>query len=199
MANEFTMRTVGNWSRQMEVPLSDALRVSKDLYRRSAPQACKHAVILMAQSAKVETPQSKPNRPVLREGRKRYVVVYPKDEEAPTRVYVSQTQDPNSDLFGQWDKVRRIGNRGLAKRSWMWQLKGGSKPLRGATYATPFKVGEDRVGFVKRNKLDYILKIMPAGWLERATTKATNKIMAQAGRKLGKQFQRALAKVKRAA
>ena len=199
MANEFTMRTVGNWSQKMAVPLSDALKVSKDLFRRSGPDACKHAVILMAQSAKVATPQSKPNRPVLREGRKRYVVVYPKDEEAPTRVYVSQTQDPNSDLFGQWDKVRRIGNRGLSKRSWMWQLKGGSKPLRGATYATPFKVGEDRVGFVKRNKLDYILKIMPAGWLERATTKATNKIMAQAGRKLGKQFQRALAKVKRAA
>ena len=75
MANEFTMRTVGNWSQKMAVPLSDALKVSKDLFRRSGPDACKHAVILMAQSAKVATPQSKPNRPVLREGRKRYVEV----------------------------------------------------------------------------------------------------------------------------
>jgi len=40
---------------------------------------------------------------------------------------------------------------------------------------------------------------MPAGWLAAVTQKATNKIMAQAGRKLGKQFQRALTKVKRAA
>jgi len=183
----------------MEVPLSDALRVSKDLYRRSAPQACKHAVILMAQSAKVETPQSKPNRPVLREGRKRYVEVYHKGGKAPTRVYVSQTQDPISDLFGQWDKVRKIGGRGMAKRSWMWQLKRESKPLRGATYARSFKVGEDRVGFVKRNKLDYILKIMAPGWLERATTKASNKIMAQAAKKLGAQFQRALFRVRKAA
>jgi len=204
MANEFTMRTVGNWSQKMAVPLSDALKVSKDLFRRSGPDACKHAVILMAQSARAMTPQAKKNRKVMSDSRGKYVQ-YDRPGKNPAKVYKwmfnrgESVSSRHGDFKGTWEGAKRIQNRGLAKRSWMWQLEARRKPISGASLVAFTKEGTEQVGYVKHNKLDYILKIMPAGWLAAVTQKATNKIMAQAGRKLGKQFQRALTKVKRAA
>jgi hypothetical protein len=148
------------------------------------------------------TPKAKKNRKVLNAGRGlKYVETYNK-HGAVKRLFQFRFTDKVSGagrLDGTWEDAKRIGGSGLAKRAWMWQLASGSKWIPSATSASAFKVGNDRVGFVKRNKLAYIMKIMPPGWREIAANNATKKVMAQAAKKLGAQFQRALFRVRKAA
>ena len=194
MATATTIKAVGNWNQKMAVTLDRALAVSRDLFRRSGPQACRHAVILMAQSASKMAPKAKKNRKVEYEGKNRYVTTYSKDQGGshygPKRVYQRQfALGSDRPLEGTWEKAKLIANCGMAKRSWMWGLKQGKGyGPKGSSGVGTFKVGLDRVGFYKRNKLSYILKIMPSGWLRQVTEMATNRIMAQAARKLEKQF-----------
>ena len=66
MAGMVSLRTVGKWDKQIGVPLDSALAVSMDIMGRSGQEACKHAIILMAQSARAITPQSPKLRKVVK-------------------------------------------------------------------------------------------------------------------------------------
>jgi hypothetical protein len=61
-----TLKTVGDWNAQIDIPLNNALAASIDLTGRSGRDACQHAMILMAKSAAVLTKQSKALRPIVR-------------------------------------------------------------------------------------------------------------------------------------
>lgn len=86
------------------------------------------------------------------------------------------------------DKRLKIKNRGLARRSWMWGIKGLSKgPLAGVTDIQSIFAGDD-CGLVLIDRLNYILKTVPAGFSETATRKATDSIMAQVARRVEQRF-----------
>lgn len=184
---------VGDWKAQMRAPLENALAVSQDVFGRTGMQACRHAVILMAQSARHLAKQSAANRQVMRNQKGPYVDVYAqRSENRVWSVHKWQTSDNGGDMRVTWAQVKRIKNRGLAKRSWMWGLSqiggsNGSKPLQGA-YAVAQSATRDMAMVVKTNKLAYIEKAMPAGWLATVTASAGNKIMAQARDKMQREW-----------
>jgi hypothetical protein len=78
----------------------------------------------------------------------------------------------------------------------MWGFGKGGKPIAGVIELYSL-VGKDKgpyasdnmvVGYVLRNRLDYIMRSLPSGWEETVQTRATNKIMAQAARKLERDY-----------
>jgi hypothetical protein len=208
MVSEFTIQTVGTWNKQMSIPLRSVIDIVKDLYRKSAPEACKRTVIYMAKSASAITPKAPALRPVHTDqthllGRGgEYVKVYKKTSSTtarPVKMFRYEFSKKNRTLEGTFAQARKIANHGMASnRSWMWQLRGGKSAPRGASQAYAFKAGKDNVGFVKRNKLGYIMKIMPAGWLDMVTRAATNKIMKVAAIDMEKKYRRLLARVGKA-
>jgi hypothetical protein len=195
MATEATLKIVGDWKIIGTAPLKDALAVSVAMFGRTTPEACKHAVTLMAQSAAAMTPKGKARRPVLRDVMGPYVETWKQGDTSPKRLYKFKFMPGNmakrQELTGDWEAAKRIANTGVGKRSWMWQLGGGAA-IPGASYVSAFKAGDKAVGYVKRNKMSYILKILPGGWQEVCAQKATNKILAQAAKKIGAAFHRAI-------
>jgi hypothetical protein len=201
-----SFQMVGDWRKQMRTTLDQAIAVSVDVFKRTAPEACKHGVILMAQSLasgnKPITPISKKTRPVLHDSRGlSYVEFWRQGKNTPNRVYKftsSYFKDGKSHggEYPNWEKVQIIRNAGLARRSWMWGLAalGGKEEGRAISGLSEVFFTETKrmVMAVKRNKLGYIGKIMPAGWIEEVSQRATNKIMGQAARKMQQQFSAAL-------
>lgn len=197
MPENATIKALNDWKQEATAPLKVALEVSKDVFGREAPDACKHAVILMAQSAAKLAPKSRTQRQVVSAAWGKYVDTYQQGKREPTRLWKHQFDDPKRyNLTGTWEQAKKIGNRGLGSRSWMWQLGGNRAPIPGASYVSAFKAGE-KVGYVKRNKLSYIDKIMPTGWLAEVERLATNKIMGQAFAKLQKAQARAMERASR--
>ena len=195
---------VGDWQKQMEGPLNGALQASVEISGRTMAEACKHAIILMAQSARALTPQAKKNRRVLREGAKgrHYLEKYQKGHWM-TKWYLPNPKTQPEEYAEMLANFRPIASRGLAKRSWMWGLRGldsskaGTRPMAGiANTRTVF--GPDMAGYILTNRLSYLLKIMPAGWKQTVATKAGNKIMKQAKMKLERKWQAAMRQKQRA-
>lgn len=143
--------TVGNWGTQVESPLTAALQTSMSVMGRTADEACKHAIILMAQSARARTPISKPKRRILKTQRGltelqrvRYDVAGIGGREGIHQLRTPPPQDaieifrnnkvprlrllmlPTGEAERQAlvEKWQPITNRGLAKASWMWALPG---------------------------------------------------------------------------
>ena len=211
MAGAVSIKMVGDWRKEVGVPLRDALAVSMDICGRTGEQACKHAIILMAESARALARQAPKNRkvqqnPSVRGKGGQYVDVWNQGRQRPTRLYrlqFSKKAWESARVIGTWESARVIGNRGLAKRSWMWGLEklgartGGQRaPIRGASRVwTLSKTGVS--GYIKENRLDYIQKAMPAGWESLVALAATNKIMAQARNKLDARWRRELGKPRR--
>ena len=202
MAGAVSIKMVGDWRKEVGVPLRDALAVSMDICGRTGEQACKHAIILMAESARARARQAPKNRkaqqdPSVRGKGGQYVDVWNQGRPRPTRRYRFQFSEES------WESARVIYNRGLAQRSWMWGLAklgartGGQRaPIRGASRVwTLRKTGVS--GYIKENRLDYIQKAMPAGWESLVALAATNKIMAQARNKLDARWRRELGKPRR--
>jgi len=196
-----SLQILGDWQKEVGVPLADALAVSMEISGRSGEQACKHALILMAQSARAIAKRAKKNRPIMRNNAgSQYVETYKQGSRKPHRVYRFQyeTQDPKWRLDGTWKNAREISqkNRGLAKRSWMWGLaklkrvKTG-KAIPGASKVFALK-GTEWKGYVKENRLDYIKHAMPAGWESEVEQRVGNKIMAQARNKLERKWRKAM-------
>lgn len=188
--NPMSFKILGDWKKEIGVPLRDALAVSMDIIGRTGAEACKHAIILMAQSARALTPQSKSKRKVERDAANHgaeYVNVWHKGSES--RFYKWNFLR-GGDAKGTWEQAQQIANRGLAKRSWMWGLRGlnaaaamNSKPMKDiATLQTI--LGEKSCGYVLTDRLSYLMKILPPGWSESVARTAGNKIMAQARNKL---------------
>lgn len=184
------IKMVGDWRTGIENPLRFALAASVEICGRNMAEACKHAIILMAQSAAKETPQAKVNRQVLTDDKKRkYVEVYKQGNSTPKRFYQFR-----ANVLGKylWENARKIGNRGLAKRSWMWGLKGlnvqsGSRPLYGVTTLKTIAT-EKYAGYILTDRLKYLPKILRPGWEQRVRMAAENRIMKQAQMKLEREW-----------
>jgi len=209
MAGAVSLKTLGAWDKAVGVSLRDALNVSMDVMGRTGEEACKHAIILMAQSARAVTKQAPKHRKVMRDPSFKgnagdYVDAY-NSRGKTSRIHRWRFAVPPPDgMEGTWENARKIGNSGLAKRSWMWGLAklkpmhtGKAIPGTSRVYTI---TGEQVNGYVKENRLGYILKAMPAGWEGDVERRAGNKIMAQARQRLERQWQAAMRrKEKRAA
>jgi hypothetical protein len=192
-----SIKTIGDWNAKVGVMLDQALQVSVDVFRRSAGQACKHAVILMAQSLASKrnalTPSSKVRRKVQYDSKGvPFVEVWNQAERTPRKVYKWFFKDDES----KWEAVKIIKNRGLAQKSWMWGLgqwgaPQTTKPISGLSEVL-YRESREKVEAIKRNKLPYIEKIVSSSAIEQASQRASNKIMAQAARKMESQWKRSL-------
>jgi hypothetical protein len=201
--NDVSIRAIGDWQGGMRTYLDQALAVSMDVIGRTGEEACRHSLILMAQSARALAKQSHKNREVLNEtdsGLGQYVNTYKQGNSTPHRVYKFQFSDKligGRQLQGTWERAKRIKNRGLAKRSWMWGLSklgvwSESRPIPGASKF--WSILSDKVcGYIKENKLSYIYKAMPMGWENAVESAAKNKIMAQARLKMERQWVNSMA------
>jgi len=195
MAGLVSLKVIGNWDKQIGVPLRDALAVSMDITGRSGEQASKHALIVMAQSARAITKQARKNRKQLRDEHGKYVENW--HNGTMSKLYEWAFSDDNPDrVEGTWENARKVGSRGLAKLSWMWGLnrlgaKKTGKPISGTSRVYTIK-SEKVNGYIKENRLSYITKILPAGWEMEVMRRAGNKIMAQARNKLQRQWRKAM-------
>ena len=196
-----TFKTIGNWQNGLAVPLRDALAVSMDVIGRTGEEACKHAMILMAQSARALTKKAPKNRPVLRDSHLGpYVEVYHKGKRGASKSYRWNVEHKGEIT---WEQAKRIKNAGLAKRSWMWGLNrlgqdAGSREIPGASAF--YVVNQPNLhGYVKENRLGYLSKpkVMEAGWESTVLMRAGNKIMAQARDKLERVWKRHVARGER--
>ena len=190
------LKPVGNWKAQTGKLLNDALRASVEISGRNGENACRHAIILMAQSARLMTPQAKKNRKIQRSADKRPYLSKSDKGGRKRRWYLPDRKREPEEYAEKLAKWRPIKGRGLAKRSWMWglkRLKGSpmakGKPLSGVAYSEKI-LGSQACGYVLTNSLSYLLKIMPPGWQATVARKAEHRIMKQAGRKLEAQWKR---------
>lgn len=198
MANAVTLN-LGNWGAQVGVGLRDALAVSINVMGRTGEQACKHALILMAQSAaKLSKGKSRAkNRRIQKDEHGKFVEVYTQKRREPRKVYDWMFSDSRQErIDGTWENAKRIGNKGLAARSWLWGLKrlGGkpkSAPISGTSKVYTIR-GKQSSGYVKDNRLSYIHKAMPTGWESQVAQLATNKIMKQAAMKTERKWKSAM-------
>jgi hypothetical protein len=205
--NTVSLKTLGNWQKQIDAPLRDVLAVSMDVCGRNAAEACKHALILMAQSAKGITPKSPLRRAVATDMRTHadFVTTY-KKSGGESRIFKFMFGDPKrggegATLKGTWAQAQIIKNRGLAARSWMWGLKGmnggaGGRAIPGVAKTLTI-IGEKAWGYILRNSLSYLVKIMPTGWESRVGEMAGNKIMKQAAMKIERQWKAEMARARR--
>ena len=66
------LQVVGDWGKTLDRSMSRALAASMGIIGRSGEQACQHAIILMAESARAATPQSPKLRKIVRNPDERY-------------------------------------------------------------------------------------------------------------------------------
>jgi len=200
--NAVSLKTLGDWQKKISAPLHDVLNVSVDVFGRNSAAACKHAIILMAQSASALTKQAPKNRKVEQDPR------FKGKGGQFIRIFKKNGQETKSYRFGlkddaEWNKFRLIAHRGLAKKSWIWGLKGldaskvTSKPIPGVAHTMTI-LNEKSCGYILQNALSYLLKILPAGWEAAVMQKAGNKIMKQAAMKIERQWRSELARPRRA-
>lgn len=197
MPGKVSLKMIGNWSSEIGVPLNNALAASMDITGRTGEQACRHAIILMAQSAgKMMRNSRRKTRQIQRDEHGKYVDVYVQGRRAPYKVYEWMFKGTRQERIpGSWQNAKKIGNVGLGKRSWMWGLrKLGAKSKITKVIPGGSRVfaitGETANGYVKQNRLDYVTKALPAGWESRVQQTAGNKIMEQARAKLEKKWRR---------
>jgi hypothetical protein len=201
MMNELTIKTSYDWRQKVKLPLDRVLMASMDAFNRNSVEACKHFVILMAQSASAATPRAKKKRPVISNPnfahlleKSQYKKIRRTNAEMARyfRFVAIKYQQPSRTIPiygnkpGDISKVNRVG---LAKKSWMWGLKNlaGSKPIAG-TWEVVEKAAKNFASYTKINKLSYISKIMRSGFEQVVAEKATNKLMKSVERKMQKQF-----------
>ena len=193
-----TLTPTNDWGREVESGLKDALAVSMNVMGRSGEQACKHALILMARSARKLTPQSRKNRTIQKDEKGRYLEFYWPTGTGGTRKSITREWEYSPERSdkrpGSFIDARGIGNRGLAKRSWMWGLKrlGAASGSRGMTGVNKvYTITRCTVnGYVMDNRLSYISKIMPSGWQRTVAQRAGNTIMKQAQKRIEGQWKR---------
>jgi len=200
MAGAVTLKPTNNWQAEMRGGLRDALNASMTVIGRTGEQACRHALILMSQSAgKMVRKDRRSTRPIQRDEHGEYVEVYTQKRREPYHVYKWMFSDdnPQERIPGTWQNARKIGNIGLGKRSWLWGLRRlGAKqaatrpPIPGMSSVYTIS-GETASGYVKVNRLSYMVKALEKnapGWERLVEIMAGNKIMAQAKRRLERRW-----------
>jgi len=216
-----TLKMVGDWSKQMDVPIENALTASIELTGRSGKQACGMALVYMARSASRMTKEARVWRDVRMGKYGKYVVRYTqnkgagraridwkwmfKGENPKGRHLKAATKrglDQNLRPYHQnrtWEQGKLIPRRKLARRSWMWGIRGlrdtesiggrgeTSKPIPGVTWREEV-VGNVQCGYVLKDSLSYIFKAAPSDVEQRAASQASNNIMAVAARQMERQY-----------
>jgi hypothetical protein len=194
------LKLLGDWNAKIHTTLQDSLSVSVDVMGRTGEEACRHALILMAQSARAMAPKAPARRPVTVNPKFRHLLPHAatlRMREAGQDVspYFKLTatrlgQRGDTALYAnEKARIAKIGRRGLLKRSWMWGLAamgasgdtGNAIPGTSAVYGL---IEGNMAGYVKENRLAYAAKAMPSGWETEVEQRAGNKIMAQARVKL---------------
>lgn len=204
MAGKTKLVMTNDWTGHLEKSLSNALNLSMEVMGRTGEEACKHGMIMMAKSARAITGKSKKRRQVMRDDQRLgpYVNVYNQGSHEPVRLYKWMLGKKNLKNV-DWQKAQTIGNQGLARRSWMWGLgRIGGKPETSAIPGTSrfyAITGEKVNGYVKENKLAYILKALPAGWESAVQSAVVNKMFKQAAMKMERMWQAKVAQVRRVA
>lgn len=188
--------------------LQDAMQRGMREFGRSSDDATKHALIAMARSAGPETPKAKPTRPVFANPRFAHLLrrrQYKQYRGDATR-YPRYFKYATNALRQSGGPVRRYGNdrkqlakvprAGLAKSSWKWGLRllgaGGQAqhaPIGGvvSTYTITQSPGLFRADVVRgremENRLQYIGRVLKAGWEDRVGAKAANWLRANLERR----------------
>lgn len=84
--------------------------------------------------------------------------------------------------------ARVIRNRGLARRSWMWGLKGfQAGRIPNVTDVKPI-ISAIQCGLVLTDRVRYLSKITPSNLVDEVSRRATNSIMYQVARKVEAEF-----------
>lgn len=200
MPSAVTLQTVGDWQRGVATTMQQAVAVSADVSGRTGEEACKHCIILMAQSARADARKSQLRRQVLYDMRlhgAEYVEVWNQGKREPSRLYrwrFSDAASAKDRIPGTWNDAKKIGNRGLAGRSWMWGLRslgksaGAGRAIPNVAHVFPIK-SETSAGYILTNRLSYIDKAMAPGWEARVSTAATNKLMKQSAMRIERQWE----------
>lgn len=206
MANEaLKIQMIGNWKKEMNTSLADAINYTYNFTGRSIQEACKHAIILMTGSAKTVTPQAKKNRTIQTDEHGKHYLVYNRWGEAK-RIYKWAVEDEYGHArlwkkyHGWFGAVRLIEGRGLAKRSWRWGLKGldkkmESKPIPGVGTLQEYK-SKTEGGYILTNTLHYLGKILKPGWEQEVNISAARQVMGQARKKLEGKWKSGVGKAK---
>lgn len=193
---------LNDWQKECKDALGNALKASVEICGRTGAEACKHAIILMAESARALTKQAPKNRKTEHDPRIKgrggeFMRVFKKDGKE-TKFYRFAFENDAA-----WIKAKNIANRGLAKKSWMWGLKNlnaakvTSRPLPGVARMITIQT-EKVIGYILQNALSYLTKILPSGWEYSVAQSAGNKIMRQAVMKIENGFMREMRSVRRA-
>jgi hypothetical protein len=196
MPRAVTMQAIGDWNKQMDVPLANALAASIELTGRQGRRAVVASMVMMAQTARKVTKQSKPNRKIQRDGNIKYFERERGGDSARVFEYwwksAGVSDNPWVKGNASFEDARKIKNRGLAKRSWMWGIKdisnsaAISKPIPGVTDLQEF-IGRE-CGMVLTNRLSYIRDAAPADVEDQAARAASNRIMAMAAKSMEKTY-----------
>lgn len=205
MADTTSIRIIGNWKNQMDIPLRESLYVSRDVMGRSALEAVKHCIIVMAKMARSLTVKSKKNREIQGRGAGVHVDIWRNKSGGHFSYpfFKWMASDQGGKRKATWAQAKRIGASGLAKRSWMWGLRSlnqGSdgKVIPGVASLQSIKE-ENRIGYILQDRLSYITKAMPAGWESMVEHKATKQILATAARKLEQMWRRSMGTLRKVA
>jgi hypothetical protein len=205
------LRAIGNWQAQIEVPLRDALAASVQFLGRTGQEACKHVVIMMAQSARKNTSVAAKKRPIQRGANGRdFIEVLRQPPKPPITVwlpedgtrggervtaYTDRTSvkalgKTRAELVGEFGQIK---NRGLAKSSWFW---GGAGRASGASEKPAPRAGmvtfgpitsPGEVGWELVNRLPFIQApgVMKPGWEAQAHASAIARLRVAVARKIG--------------
>ena len=203
MPGKTTLQMIGNWDKEIGVSLQNALAVSRDVIGDTGEKACRRAIVEMAKAAKALTPKAKKNRKVLDDPMfGPYVENYRQGNHRAQKLFRWNFGDGPNQIHGTWEDAKKIGNQGLAKRSWLWGLskiggKADSAPIRGTSRLRTIR-GETVNGYIKENMLSYIQRAMPHGWERMVELKAGNRIMGFARNKLMRKWSREVGAGKKA-
>lgn len=206
MASMATLKVLGDWKKDIGVPLRDALAVSMEVFGYTGEKACRQCIYFMTQSASHITVKGQTKRPVYDNPDFKHLVrkaQYKKIRQERgrdalkfyfkhTAWYLQQDDHPAARLGGlqrfanKPQPLAKIGNVGLAKKSWMWGF-GSGRPIQGVTELSAvtelrgeaFGQSGTVNGYVLNNRLKYVIQALPAGWETSVGTSATNRIMGR--------------------
>ena len=200
------MQMIGDWANGVRVPLRDAMSIGVDEAGKGGAKACRRALVFMAESARKITPKAKKNRPIRRDAPEAaraatksgarswdYVLLRLRGAEGGSkdvrlfRWMFSERAIAEgrgmTQFAASFNDARRIGNAGLARRSWMWGLGKLKKtadprpPIAGVAELETL-IGRNEGGYQLTNRLSYLGDILPAGWESEVEARTISRIFA---------------------
>jgi len=198
-----SLRTLGDWDKEIGVGLNSALAVSMDVFGYNGETACRQAVWFMTESATKMTTVAPEKRPV--EANPQFENLLKKSQYKALRMKGMKPEELGRRFMkfralryrpgnktdyryaNQPSRIEKIGRRGLAQRSWMWGY-GRGKPIPGVTdlySVSGARAGRGMMstdmtgGYILVNRLDYIQAALPDGWEGEVERLAANRIMGR--------------------